>query len=114
MPRDYDANLLASLQMRLQFHSTPPAVDSIRVALDVREDPSLDIVSAAVSRKLEVGGKPHVIERMKRTRELLNELLDAEPLDVVVTPAAVEQVRRATSSDPTITSPWDPTLSRAW
>ena len=68
-PDTYDPTLLQSLQMRMQFHSTPPAIDSITVALDLHHHPERDLITAAVSRKLEVGGKPHVMERMRRTRE---------------------------------------------
>ena len=79
----------------------------------MRAAPELELVSAAVSRRLEVGGKPHVIERMKRTRELLLELLTHEPLDAVVTPKEVDQVHALLTMPPLVTrgmpsSPYDP------
>ena len=93
VPPTYEPSLLASLQMRLQFHSTPTAVDSILVALDLYHRPELDLISVAVSRRLDVGGKPHMVSRMQRVREQLAEMLAEQPYEASVSAEAVERVR---------------------
>ena len=90
-PKEYSSGYLRSLQLRVHYSSTQPNLDNIAVALDLLADPSLDVITAGVWRRLEIGtsaGKTrhNTIHRLKT---VLGEL--KAPLDVPIDAEAVEE-----------------------